>query len=49
LSVKFQIEIFVLGWSLAQRSPSEFVVSECDREASKVRMTWPTRGCFALE
>ena len=37
------------GWSLVQRSPTERVVSECDREASIMRRPWPTRGCCATE
>jgi hypothetical protein len=29
------------GWSLVQKSPNECGVSECDREASKIRRPWP--------
>jgi len=35
------------GWSLVQRSPNVCGVSECDREASKIRRPRPTRGCRA--
>jgi hypothetical protein len=30
-----QVEVSATGWSLAQRSPTDCGVSECDREASK--------------
>ena len=42
-----QVEVFALGWSLVQRSPTECHVSECDREALIMR-PWPTRGCCAM-
>jgi hypothetical protein len=29
------VEVSATGWSLVQRSPTEYGVSECDREASK--------------
>ena len=29
-------------------SPTDCGVSECDREASKMRRFWPTRGCCAI-
>jgi hypothetical protein len=29
------------GWSLVQRSPTECGVSECDREASTMKRSWP--------
>jgi hypothetical protein len=45
--VCFQVEISVTGQSLIQR-PSECNVSECVREASKIRRSWPTRGCSAM-
>jgi hypothetical protein len=32
-----QVDVFASGWSLAQRSPTECVVSECDREALFIR------------
>jgi len=38
-----------LGWSLVKRSPTEFGVFECDREASITRNLWPTRGCCAIK
>jgi hypothetical protein len=43
-----QVEVTATGWSLVQRSPTECVVSECDREASTMRRPWPTRGCCAI-
>jgi hypothetical protein len=39
-----QVEIYMSGLSLAYRSPTECGVSECDREASITRRTWPTRA-----
>jgi len=33
------------GRSLVQRIPTECGVSECDREASTMRRSWPTWGC----
>jgi len=35
--VRCQVEASILGWSLVQRSPTECVVTECDREASIMR------------
>jgi hypothetical protein len=35
--------------SLVQRSPTEYAVSECDRETSIIRRPGPTRGCCAME
>ena len=32
-----------------QRSPTEFGVSECDREASTMRTPLPSRGCRAMK
>jgi len=45
--VCFQVEVAVSGASLAQRSPTECGVSECDREVSILRR--PTRGCNAMK
>jgi hypothetical protein len=39
-----QVEVPALGWSLVCRSPTEYGVSEWDREASIVRKPWPTRA-----
>jgi len=44
-----QVEISGSGWSLVQRNPTEWSVSECDREVSIMRRPWPTRGCRAKE
>jgi hypothetical protein len=43
-----QVEFSASGWSLVQRSPTECGASECDREASIMRRTWPARGCWAV-
>jgi hypothetical protein len=40
--------VVVSGWSLVQRSPTEYGVSECDRQVSITRRTWPSRGCCAI-
>jgi len=37
-----------VSWSLVHNSPSECSVSECDREASLTRRSWPTRGCCTM-
>jgi hypothetical protein len=39
-----QVEVSASDRSLVQRSPTECSVSECDREASIMRMPWPTGG-----
>jgi len=39
-----QIEVSASGWSLVQRSTTERVVCECDREASITRRLWVTWG-----
>ena len=44
-----QVEFSASGWSLVQRSPTECVVSECNREASIMRRPYLTRGCCAME
>ena len=38
------VEVSATGGSLIQRSPTEYFVSECDREASIMRRPWPTKG-----
>ena len=43
-----QVEVSATGWSLAQRSPTECGVSECDREASTMRRPWPTGGYWTM-
>ena len=40
-----QVQIYTSGLSLAYRSPTECGVSECDREASIMKRSWPTRSC----
>jgi len=39
-----QVDVSATGWSLVQRSPTECVMSECDREALLMRWPWPTGG-----
>jgi hypothetical protein len=43
-----QVEVSATGWSLVQRSPTEYVVSECDREASIMRRLWPNTGSWTI-
>jgi hypothetical protein len=43
-----QVEVSATGWSLVQRSPTEYGVSECNREASTMRRPRPPRGCCAI-
>jgi len=42
-----RVEVFATGQSLVQRSPIDCRVSECDRETSTRRRTWPIRDCQA--
>jgi hypothetical protein len=44
-----QTEVSASGLSLVQGSPTEFGVSECDREDSKMRRSRPTRAVETLE
>jgi hypothetical protein len=37
------------SWSLPQRYPTEYGVSECDSEAPIMRRPWPTKCCCAME
>jgi hypothetical protein len=39
-----QVEVSASGSAFVQRSPTEFVVSECDREAPIMRRSWLTRA-----
>jgi len=41
-------EVSASVWSLVESSPTEFGVSEYDREASVMRRSWPTRGWCAM-
>ena len=43
-----QVKVSESGWSLVQRNRIKCGVSECDREASRVRRPWLTRGCCAM-
>jgi hypothetical protein len=47
--MRCQVQVSASGRSLAQRSPTESDVSECDREASIRRRPWPIGGCCARE
>jgi hypothetical protein len=42
--VRCQVEVSGTGRSLAQRSPTECSVSECDSGNSKIRRSRPTRA-----
>ena len=44
-----EVEVSTSSWSLVQRSPIECGVSECDREASTTRSSWPARGYCTME
>ena len=37
-------QVSASGWSLAQRSPTDCAVSQCDREAYIMRRPWPPGG-----
>jgi hypothetical protein len=43
-----RVDISESGWSLSQRSRTEYGVYECDREALIMRRPWPTRGCGVI-
>jgi hypothetical protein len=43
-----QVEVSASERSLVQRSSTECCVSECDREASVMRMPWPTKRLLGL-
>jgi hypothetical protein len=43
-----QVEVSASDRSFFQWRPTKCGVSECDSEASVMRMPWPTRGCWAL-
>jgi len=42
-----QVEVSASGWSLVQRSPTDWCVAVCDLETSWMRRPWPTEGCHA--
>jgi hypothetical protein len=44
-----RVEVPESGWSPIQRGPTECSGSECEREASKMRRSWPTRGFCDIE
>jgi len=39
-----QVKVSAMGRSLVQGSPTEYDVSECDRESSILLLPWPTMG-----
>jgi hypothetical protein len=41
-----QVEISASGWSLVQSSHNECCMYGCDCEASIMRRSWPTTGCY---
>jgi hypothetical protein len=43
-----QVKVSASGWSLVQRSSTEFGVSECNREAWIMSTPWPTKGCCVV-
>jgi hypothetical protein len=47
--VCWKVWVSASGWSLVQRSPIEYGVSECDRKASIMRRPWHTGGCCSTE
>ena len=47
--VCWPVKVSASGFSLVQRSPTDCGVSECGREGSTMRRTWPTRGCCVME
>jgi hypothetical protein len=48
--VCFLVEVSVSVLSITQRNPTEYSLSECDREASISRRSWAwvTRGCCVM-
>jgi hypothetical protein len=42
-----QVEVSASGRSLVQRSPTDYGLSECDRETSIMRLS--TEGCCVME
>jgi hypothetical protein len=43
-----EVEVCASGRSLVKGIPTEWDVSECDREASRMRRLLPSRGCCAI-
>jgi len=41
------VEVSATDWSLVQRTPAEWRMSECDCAAATMRRPWPTMGCRA--
>jgi hypothetical protein len=46
--VLYQVEVSATMWSLVQRSPTEYGMSECDGETSIMRRVWPIVGFCAM-
>ena len=48
--VCYTVKVSATGRSLVQRSSAKCGVADCDREASIMRRSWPTRGfCYTGE
>jgi len=43
-----RVEVLPSGWSLVQRSPTQYGVCECEREFSIMRTPCPTSGCCSM-
>jgi hypothetical protein len=42
------VDVSASGWSLVQRSPTECGMSEYNHEASIMRRSWPSTGCWDM-
>jgi hypothetical protein len=43
-----RVEVSASGWSLFQRRPTDCGVSECYREVSIMKRSWPIRDCCIM-
>jgi hypothetical protein len=43
------VRCLCVGWSLVQRSPTEYGVSQCDCEDPLMMRPWPIGGCCAMK
>jgi len=48
-AVCYLVEVSASGWPIVQWNPTEYGLSECDREASIIRRSWVTTGCCVME
>jgi hypothetical protein len=44
-----QVVVSATGRSLVERNPTEYDVSLCNQETSRMRLPWPALGCCARE